>query len=153
MAGVLSIFGSPLKGLVNEVGKIIDKVTTTDEERLEAQRKLADLTMSYQVKMAEVEARWVESQRDTIVAEAKGESWLQRNWRPLTMLFFATIIGVVVFSGGYINGRQLDHDFIMRILDIIQLGLGGYVLGRSAEKIVPNVAQIFADKSKKSADE
>lgn len=150
--GLLSILGGPVKGLVKEIGGVIDSVTTTEEEKLKAQRKLVEIQQSFQVQIANVETEWAKAQRDTIVAEAKGDSWLQRSWRPIVMLFFAVIIGVVVFSGGYLNGRQLDTAFVMEILSIIKVGLGGYVIGRSAEKIVPGVAEIFAKKTESSKE-
>lgn len=31
---------------------------------------------------------------------------------------------------------------MLKLWDIVQLGLGGYVIGRSAEKIIPQVAEI-----------
>jgi hypothetical protein len=65
------------------------------------------------------------------------------------MLFFALLIGTIVWTGGYVNGRQLDSAFIMKILDIVEVGLGGYVIGRSAEKVVPAVAKIFKDSKDK----
>jgi len=40
----------------------------------------------------------------------------------------------------------------MKLFDIIQIGLGGYVVGRSVEKVAPNVATtittIFGKKDK-----
>jgi hypothetical protein len=146
MAGILGFLSGPVKSLVGEIGNILDKLSTTDQEKLEAQRKLAELQFSFQAKIAEIEAEWVKSQRDVIVAEAGGPSWLQRNWRPILMLFFAVIIGTVVWTGGWINGRQLNSEFVMEILSIIKLGLGGYVIGRSVEKVAPSVAEMFGNK-------
>ena len=34
----------------------------------------------------------LKAQSDIITAEAKGDSWLQRNWRPVTMISFVFII-------------------------------------------------------------
>jgi hypothetical protein len=146
MPNLLGFLSGPVKGLVGEIGNILDKITTTDKEKLEAQRKLAELQFSFNAKLAEIEAEWVKSQRDVIVAEAGGKSWLQRNWRPILMLFFAVVIGTVVWTGGWINGRQLNSEFVMEILSIIKLGLGGYVIGRSVEKVAPSVAEMFGKK-------
>ena len=149
MGSLLNLIGGPIKGLIDSVGGVLDKLTTTDKEKLEAKQKLLEIERDFQVTMATLDAEWAKAQRDVIVAEATGHSWLQRNWRPLLMLFFAFIIGTVVWTGGYINGRQVDHDFVMEVLNIVKLGIGGYVVGRSAEKVLPNVTQIFASNGKK----
>ena len=67
-----------------------------------------------------------------IMAEANGESWLQRNWRPLLMMLFGVIIAnnfliVPLFSTPKAN---IPPD----MWDLLKLGVGGYVMGRSAEK-------------------
>jgi hypothetical protein len=35
---------------------------------------------------------------------------------------------------------------VLKLWDIVQLGLGGYVIGRSAEKIAPSIAQAIASR-------
>lgn len=142
-SGILGFLSGPITALIKEVGGVIDSLSTTKEEKLEAQRQLVALQMEFTLKAQELEMGWVQAQRDTIVAEASGASWLQRNWRPILMLFFAFLIGYVTWTGGYVNGRQLDVAFTADLMEIIKLGIGGYVVGRSAEKIVPQVAEIL----------
>lgn len=56
--------------------------------------------------------------------------WLTRLWRPITMLTFVLII--LLHSIGWLAIEEI-HD---EMWTLIQIGLGGYVVGRSAEKIV-----------------
>ncbi len=72
-----------------------------------------------------------------ITAEAQGESWLQRNWRPLLMLNFAALITARWLGYGAPN---LTPDLELKLLDIVQIGVGGYVIGRSVEKVAPHIA-------------
>ena len=67
-----------------------------------------------------------------ITAEAQGESWLQRNWRPLLMLWFAGLVGAHWLG---FTPPNLPESVVINLLDIVQVGVGGYVLGRSAEKV------------------
>lgn len=144
MPGILSILTGPIKDLFNGAVSIINGIKGgSPEEKNAAALALSQLQTDFQAKLVEADLEIAKAQRDVIVAEAQGNSWLQRNWRPMTMLFFCVIIGTVVWTGGYINGRELDHAFIMEILSVVKLGLGGYVVGRSAEKIAPSVAQMF----------
>jgi hypothetical protein len=142
--GILNAIIGPIKGLVEGAIGIINSIKGgSPEEKFAAQQAILQLQTEFQGKLLEADLAFAQAQRDTIVAEAQGSSWLQRNWRPLMMLFFAIIIGTVVWTGGYINGRQLDHDFVMEILSTIKLGLSGYVVGRTVEKIAPQVTQLF----------
>ena len=73
-----------------------------------------------------------------VTAEAKSEHWLAANWRPITMLTFVFII-----ANNYILYPYLALFFEEApILEIppdmwalLKIGLGGYVVGRSAEKV------------------
>lgn len=143
MPSFLSFVTGPVTDFLSKVGNTVRQYVTTDKDRLEADQKLAELTSAFQMKLAELDTQWAQTQRDVIVAEATGHSWLQRNWRPMLMLYFAGLIGLIVWTGGYVNGRQLDHDFIMEILSIVKIGISGYVMGRSAEKIAPSVVSVF----------
>ena len=67
-------------------------------------------------------------------AEAQGQSWLQRTWRPITMLVFVALI-VTRWLGWC--APNLGEAEALKLWDIVQLGLGGYVIGRSAEKVLP----------------
>lgn len=68
-----------------------------------------------------------------ILAEANGESWLQRNWRPILMLWFAGLVGAHWLG---FTPENLSEDTVLALLDIVQVGIGGYVLGRSGEKMI-----------------
>lgn len=68
---------------------------------------------------------------DIIKAEAQGESVLQRNWRPATMLVF---LGLLVMYWFDVKPENLSDDVLTEIFGLLKLGLGGYVVGRSAEK-------------------
>lgn len=68
-----------------------------------------------------------------ILAEASGESWLQRNWRPLLMIWFAVLVGAHWLG---FTPAGLGEETILSLLDIVQVGIGGYVLGRTGEKMM-----------------
>lgn len=76
--------------------------------------------------------------RDVVVAEANSNHWVTSAWRPITMLTFVAIV-----ANNYILAPYLDLFFeaglVLEMPDqlwsLIQIGLGGYVVGRSGEKI------------------
>lgn len=82
----------------------------------------------------------IDAQKNIIVTEAAG-NWIQRSWRPLVMLSFAFIVVYSyfiqpAFFPDSVNIRaELPADF----WQLLNIGLGGYVIGRSLEKIAENV--------------
>ncbi|KAF0153562.1 MAG: hypothetical protein FD143_94 [Ignavibacteria bacterium] len=80
----------------------------------------------------EYESKLLDSQSRVVEAEAIGQSWLQRNWIPITMLTF--LILVVCDSFDWLAFRLSNEAWTL-----LQIGLGGYVLGRTGEKIVEKI--------------
>lgn len=82
----------------------------------------------------------IQAQRDVIIAEASSESWITKNWRPLTML---TFVGLLVAKWLGFTATGIGEAEQLALMDIIKYGLSGYVVGRSAEKIAPMLAGMF----------
>ncbi|HOX26857.1 MAG TPA: 3TM-type holin [Candidatus Krumholzibacteria bacterium] len=73
---------------------------------------------------------------EVVRSEAQRQSWLQRTWRPITMLVF---VGLIVARWLGWSAPNLGEAEVLKLWDIVEIGLGGYVIGRSAEKILPAV--------------
>jgi len=82
--------------------------------------------------MMKYEGKELDSAMKIIVAEAQSGSWLAQNWRPITMLTFVALI--VAHWLGF-TPQNMPEAQVMALLEIVKVGLGGYVLGRSGEKI------------------
>lgn len=74
---------------------------------------------------------------ENVRTELASGSWLGKNWRPLSMLFFLTLIGARWF--GFTPDGMTEAE-ILELWTIVKIGLGGYVGGRTVEKIVPAIA-------------
>jgi hypothetical protein len=88
-------------------------------------------------KMLEHEVQFVSYQRDIITAEAKSQSSLARNWRPITMLCFVAIIFNNYLLFPYIQlfgGTAVQLAIPDDMWSLLKLGIGGYIAGRSVEK-------------------
>ena len=119
-----------VKNVVSAVGEVIDRLTLPAREKRQLELDLLQV-------LAEWERARVEAQSAVLLEEAKG-SWLQRSWRPLVMLVFV----VIVLVGTFTNLPILDDT--SRFWDLLEIGLGGYVVGRGGEKIL----QVFTRKRK-----
>ncbi len=111
---------------------LIDELHTSDEEKLQMQSILKKVENDFNSKILEYESRLMEAQSSIIRSEADGQSWLQRSWRPIVMLSFLLL--VICDSFGLLAFRLADQAWTL-----LQIGLGGYVIGRSAEKIIPSL--------------
>lgn len=129
IAGILK----PLKDLASEF--IVDK-----DARAELNAVLAQAQIGLQSEFVDLEKTLASARSDIIVAEAKSQSWIARNWRPLTMLTFVGLI-VAKWFGFTVDG--IAESVEIELMNLVQIGLGGYIIGRSAEKIVPQVAEIL----------
>lgn len=133
-----------LGGIFQPVADVIDNIHTSDEERIQAHAALAAAQASIYAEVLGLEAQLVKSRQATLVAEIQGQSWLQRNWRPVTMISFVAIIVNNYILFPYLKAFGIDEAVLLEIPDgmwtLLQIGVGGYIVGRSGEKIVQNLS-------------
>lgn len=129
------IFAGPLIGKVFDLVKSFqDRKATEAEMRAEVEKVVLGV-------FADVS----KSQADVIMAEMRGENWLQRNWRPIVaccfafiLAFYALLMPVAVAWLGAPPVRT--GDLILEwTFQIILISLGGYIGGRTLEKVVQMV--------------
>jgi hypothetical protein len=143
---ILNLLGGPLKGVIDGIGLLIDKVSTTDAERLEAKKQMLEIQSKLYTAALQADADIAKSKADVIKAEATSESWLTRNWRPIVMMLFATVVAHNYLLSPWFGLPRIELPPDMWRL--LELGLGGYVVGRSVEKIIPSVAEAVGEVSR-----
>ena len=112
--------------LIHSVLPIVDKIVPDKDQAAKIKAELQTQGVTYMA--AEMKAK-----ASVLVSEMTGESWLQRNWRPLTMLIFVGLI--TAFWLGF-TAPNITEAVVVQLLEIIKIGLGGYIVGRSGEKIM-----------------
>lgn len=143
--GILEFIG----GIFKPAADLIDNVHTSEEERLELRKQLDAIRAGVQTKMIELEhkvleyeAKVLQAQKDVIVAEAQGKSWIQRNWRPILMIVIIAIIANNYVLFPYL-AMVTDHVQMLelppQLFTLLSVGVGGYVVGRSGEKIAQSL--------------
>ena len=107
----------------------LDKLFTSKEEKIKAESIIKEIILQKKLELQQM-------QTDVILAEAKG-NWLQRSWRPILMLSFGFIVIYVKFLAPVFDLTipELEIEF----WELLKIGIGGYVVGRSAEKISKNI--------------
>ena len=142
-----------ISGVAKPVADTIDAVHTSTEEKMTLQAKFFELQSAVYAKVMEYEQKIIEMQAQIITAEAQGENWLQRNWRPLLMLWFSGLVGIRWLGATEWFGVPLPvipNNIEMELWSIIKIGIGGYVGGRTLEKIAPSIADAIGNMKKTS---
>lgn len=120
----------PVTAALDIGGKLIDRLWPDQTQRDAA--KLELLKMQQAGELTELAHR-----AGIVQAEAASEHWLTATWRPILMLVFGGLIVARWF--GWSSPGLTEAEYL-KLWDIVEFGIGGYVVGRSAEKIVPQLA-------------
>lgn len=125
-----------LPALVPILGKALGNLIPDPAVKAQAEAEIAKQLLA---SSAELER----AAGDIVLAEARSEHFLAASWRPILMLTFGALI--VARWLGY-SAPGISEAEVLKLWDIVQLGLGGYVIGRSAEKIAPQIADALKRK-------
>ena len=124
--------------ILSAVTPLLSKLIPDPAQRAEAEANLLKLHQDGELKE-------LESATNIIVAEAKSEHWIVASWRPITMLTFTAIVANNYILYPYLSLFWEDAPILAipaDLWDLLKIGLGGYVVGRSVEKSVKSYATI-----------
>lgn len=114
-------------GLVKDIGDVIDKVTTTDEERLAAKQKIQEL-----LEKADNDAQTQVTERWRL--DMQSDSFLSKNIRPLVMVFLTSMFTILAFTDGNIGQFSIQKEYIPIFQTLLVTVYGAYFVGRTWEK-------------------
>ena len=121
--------GSLLGGdAIKDIGKIVDDLHTSDEEREEAKQKITQiLAEAEQAAQAQVTARWE--------ADLKHGSWLSKNIRPITLIFLTGVFVILSVFDGNLGEFTIGESYVPVYQTLLITVYGAYFAGRSIEKV------------------
>ena len=114
-------------GLIKDVGNVIDKLTTTDEERLAAKQKIQEL-----LEKADQDAQTQISERWKL--DMQSDSFLSKNIRPLVLVYLTSIFTILAFADGNVGGFEVAQEYIPIFQSLLITVYGAYFVGRTWEK-------------------
>ena len=125
MSKLLSFLGG---GVVKQVGDVLDNLTTSKEEKLEAKRKMEEVLMQAEAQAQEqVTRRWE--------ADMKSDNWLSKNIRPLICIFLTIMFIIISIFDGNLGEFVISPAYIPIYQTLLITVYGAYFAGRSIEKI------------------
>tara|TARA_R110000803_G_scaffold50723_2_gene105087 strand:- start:1135 stop:1542 length:408 start_codon:yes stop_codon:yes gene_type:complete len=114
-------------GVIKEIGNVIDKLTTTEEEKLEIKKQVQQILEDADTKaQQEVSARWK--------ADMESDSFLSKNIRPMVLIYLTVIFTVCAFFDGNIGGFIIAGEYIPIFQTLLVTVYGAYFVGRTWEK-------------------
>lgn len=111
--------------------KIVGSLFPDPTEKAKAEAEMMRQLLAHQGELESAAAKIIQT-------EAASSHWLAANWRPLTMLTFVVLIVARWFGWAAPNLSEAEY---IKLWSIVEFGLGGYVIGRSVEKIAPSIAK------------
>lgn len=126
-----------IQALIPALAPILSRVAGNLFPDPEAKAKAeSEMMLALMAKQTELE----QAAASIVKAEAASDNWLASSWRPVVMLTFAGLIVARWFGWAAPNLSEAEY---LKLWSIVEFGLGGYVVGRSVEKIAPSVAGAF----------
>ena len=113
--------------LVKEVGNTIDKLTTSDQERLQAKKEIKEVLLVYEKSMQEqVTSRWLSDNNGSL---------LTKNIRPIALAFLTFMFVIISVFSGNIGTFEIQEEFVPVYQTLLIVIYTAYFGGRSFEKI------------------
>lgn len=140
IAAILTrILAGPLVDSITDVIKSIQQRKLSEAEARAEVEKVVAATIE-QVASTEIQAR-----RDVLIAELRGESWLQRNWRPIVALtaFFSYWFVIIAYpflhAWDWLPPVRFGEVGLQNMFWLTTVAVGGYIGGRTVEKVVRSI--------------
>jgi len=114
-------------GVIKQVGDVIDKLTTTKEEKLEIKNQLQVILEAAESNaQKEVTSRWE--------SDMSSDSFLSKNIRPMVLIYLTFVFSVLAFADGNIGEFEIATEYIPIFQTLLVTVYGAYFVGRSWEK-------------------
>ena len=136
------MIGALLPVVAPLIGDVLGRVLPEDSNKkaeIEREIKMSLLTNSHAIEQAAAQV---------VMAEAKSEHKITATWRPILMLTITAIVGWNYLIAPIANviltqiiGEQIALSIPLpdELWNLLMIGVGGYVVGRSAEKVADKV--------------
>ena len=134
----LGILGGVISSLAGPLGTVAERYFDNKDDQ-------AAFKNAVELEILKNQKSFEDLSANIVLAEAKSEHWLTASWRPFTMILFALVIAINILIIPYVVlpilwmfGLPVPEFMAIpdQVWNLITIGLGGYVGGRSGEKMM-----------------
>ena len=127
-----NIFSMGVDKVVDSVGKAIDEIWTSDDERLAARNVLARIKAESKLKSEEIGMEYEKEITKRWVSD--NEHVITRLVRPLSYIFVLVVFGIIIFADGNIMEFKVAESYYGIIETLLVTMTLGYFGSRGYEK-------------------
>ena len=140
MSFITDIFSSSVGSVVDSVGSAIDKLVTSDAEKLALKNELIKIQTDAKLKEQEIDIQYAMEATKRQSNDMQSDSWLSKNIRPMTLIFILVMYSLLSISSGF--EFEVTESYVSLLGEWGMLIMSFYFSGRTIEK----VSSIIKDK-------
>ncbi len=114
-------------GVIKNIGDVVDKLTTTEEEKLTIKKQIQEI-----LEKADNDAQTQVTERWKV--DMQSDSWLSKNIRPAVLIFLTGVFTILSFFDGNFYGFKVQEQYIPIFQSLLITVYGAYFVGRTWEK-------------------
>lgn len=126
------LFNSSVGSVIDSVGGAIDRLVTSDEEKLQLKNELTKITQDNELKRIELDLAFENEISKRHSADMSSDSWLSKNIRPLTLIFILVMYSLLSISSGF--KFEVTEAYVKLLGEWGMLIMSFYFGGRTIEK-------------------
>ena len=133
MSWFSNIFSGTVGTVIDSVGTAIDKLVTSDAEKLQLHNELAKIQVEAKLREEELRLKYEEEISKRHQADMTSDSWLSKSIRPLTLIFILVMYSLLSISSGF--EFEVTEAYVKLLGEWGMLIMSFYFGGRSIEKV------------------
>ena len=134
MSWISDIFSSSAGAIIDSVGKAVDSLVTSDQERLALQNELVKIKLDADQKAQEIDLQYDKEVSARHLADMQSDSWLSKNIRPMTLIFILVMYSLLSISSGF--NFVVTESYVQLLGQWGMLIMSFYFGGRTLEKLM-----------------
>lgn len=128
-----NIFSGTVGTVIDSVGNAIDKLVTSEAEKLQLHNELAKIQVEAELREEELRLKYEEEISKRHQADMLSDNWISKSIRPLTLIFILVMYSLLSISSGF--NFQVTEAYVKLLGEWGMLIMSFYFGGRTVEKV------------------
>lgn len=133
MSWFTNIFSSGVSGVIDSVGTAIDKLVTSDEEKMKLKNELIKIELEAKNKADELNFKYEEEVTKRHQVDMTSDSWISKSIRPITLMFILIMYSLLSIASGF--EFEVTESYVELLGQWGMLIMSFYFGGRTLEKV------------------